>query len=194
MPKTPQQYNDIRVERQNKIKEVSLKLFAENSYAHTTIAHIAQEAGISKGLIYNYFESKQAILEVIIDEFVHLSFQFFDPNNDGILTVDEFFYYLSENFSIIKKNPKHWKLYYMVSLQIDVMKIMLEKLEKLTEKVGKIFYEFFNEHFGDKSYDEIVFLTSFMKGAILQFVVTKDEKMFDVAKRLIVEHFKQKLT
>ncbi len=43
-------------------------LFAANGFFRTTIEDIAEQAGFSKGTIYNYFESKKNILMVILDE------------------------------------------------------------------------------------------------------------------------------
>lgn len=46
------------------LKEI-LKLFSDRGIAKTTIDDIANECGISHGLIYHYFESKNEIIEVL---------------------------------------------------------------------------------------------------------------------------------
>jgi AcrR family transcriptional regulator len=56
----------IREERRKSILDVALKLFANKGYESTSIAQIAKEAGISKGLIYTYFESKEALLKSLV--------------------------------------------------------------------------------------------------------------------------------
>jgi len=56
----------IREERKRSILDVTLKLFANKGYESTSIAQIAKEAGISKGLIYTYFESKEALLRSLV--------------------------------------------------------------------------------------------------------------------------------
>ena len=44
-----------------------MKIFALKGYQYTTVAEIAQEAGVSKGLVHVYFQSKlDILLEVII--------------------------------------------------------------------------------------------------------------------------------
>ena len=40
------------------ILNAAIKVFAKKGYQYATIAEIAKEAGISKGLIHFYFESK----------------------------------------------------------------------------------------------------------------------------------------
>ena len=44
------------------------KLFESQGYFATTIEQITIEAGVSKGLVYNYFESKEELLAGLIEE------------------------------------------------------------------------------------------------------------------------------
>ena len=65
-PKSAKQFNDIRTQKKELIMNVALELFAENGFHATSISQIAKKAKISKGLTYNYFESKKEILDEII--------------------------------------------------------------------------------------------------------------------------------
>ena len=66
-PRTPKQFMEIREEKKTLIMDVALEHFANEGYFTTTINHIARHAGISKGLMYNYFESKEELLTEIIN-------------------------------------------------------------------------------------------------------------------------------
>src|SRR5687768_6253474 len=46
-------------ERRAQLLELGLRLFAERAYDDVSIDDIAEEAGISKGLLYHYFGSKR---------------------------------------------------------------------------------------------------------------------------------------
>lgn len=48
--------------RQKQIVNAAIKLFGERGYYITTIKDIAKEAGISPGLIYQYFKDKEDVL------------------------------------------------------------------------------------------------------------------------------------
>lgn len=48
--------------RREQILSVALQLFYHKGYTNTTISDIASAAGISKGLVYRYFDSKETIL------------------------------------------------------------------------------------------------------------------------------------
>jgi AcrR family transcriptional regulator len=49
-------------ERRQQIVQAAVKLFSEQGYYNTTIQSIAREAGISVGLIYQYFRDKDDVL------------------------------------------------------------------------------------------------------------------------------------
>ncbi|SMH48790.1 TetR/AcrR family transcriptional regulator [Maritimibacter sp. HL-12] len=52
--------------RPDELLDAALALFVEKGYAHTSVAQIARTAGVSKGAVYLYFPSKQAILEGLV--------------------------------------------------------------------------------------------------------------------------------
>lgn len=52
---------------QNRIREASMQLFAERGYAGTSIADIAQQVGISKAGLYNYYSSKEELLLELLE-------------------------------------------------------------------------------------------------------------------------------
>ncbi|UBM60355.1 TetR/AcrR family transcriptional regulator [Marinilongibacter aquaticus] len=76
-PRSKIENEQIRKVSRSKIIETALKLFGNNGFASTSIATIAQEAGISKGLMYNYFESKEQLLEAIIKDVIEKTEQLF---------------------------------------------------------------------------------------------------------------------
>lgn len=55
-------------DRQKQIIDAALRVFAEKGFARATNRDIAREAGITTGLIYYYFKSKEDLLKVALDE------------------------------------------------------------------------------------------------------------------------------
>lgn len=49
------------IEKKKRIIEAGFKLFCEKGYHNTNTAEIAKEAGVSTGIVYNYFENKKSI-------------------------------------------------------------------------------------------------------------------------------------
>ena len=56
------------LDRRKHIMSVAARVFAEKGYYATTIADLAQAAGIAKGTIYWYFNNKRAIMISILDD------------------------------------------------------------------------------------------------------------------------------
>jgi AcrR family transcriptional regulator len=55
-------------ERRRRLLELGAGLFARHDYDALSMAAIAREAGISKGLLYHYFPSKQAYFSAALEQ------------------------------------------------------------------------------------------------------------------------------
>jgi AcrR family transcriptional regulator len=126
-PRTPKQFEDIREEKKALIMNVALEHFAKEGYHNTTISHIAKHAGISKGLMYNYFESKEELLSEIINRSMDEISRYFDPDRDGFLTEDEFELFIRKLFYILREKISFWRLFYQFLMQKDVRDQFLKK-------------------------------------------------------------------
>jgi len=63
MARTPKVVED----RRDQIIDAAMQVFAQKGFTRATNKDIAHEAGITPGLIYYYFESKEALLKAIIE-------------------------------------------------------------------------------------------------------------------------------
>ncbi len=54
--------------RPKEILDAALSLFAEKGFAATRLEEVAERAGVSKGTIYLYFESKEAVFKALVQE------------------------------------------------------------------------------------------------------------------------------
>jgi len=55
-------------EREKIIINAALKVFSAKGYANTRIADIAKEAGMSYGLAYHYFDTKEKLFDIIVED------------------------------------------------------------------------------------------------------------------------------
>ena len=55
-------------ERRRQILDAAVRAFAKRGYHACRVSDIAEEAGVAYGLVYHYFESKDAVLEAIFRE------------------------------------------------------------------------------------------------------------------------------
>lgn len=63
MARTPKVVED----RREQIIDAAMRVFAQKGFLRATNKDIAREAGITPGLIYYYFESKEALLTAILE-------------------------------------------------------------------------------------------------------------------------------
>lgn len=68
MARTEQQNQQMRDVRKDMIRIEALKQFAAKGFAGTRIKDIAQAAGMAQGLMYHYYQSKDAIFSDIIED------------------------------------------------------------------------------------------------------------------------------
>lgn len=55
------------IEKKNKIIKAGYELFCEKGYYKTNTAEIAKKAGVSTGIVYNYFSDKKDIFNSVLD-------------------------------------------------------------------------------------------------------------------------------
>lgn len=63
----PQPQTDSVLDRRSQILDAALSCFAKRGFHQTSMHDISAEAGISVGLIYRYFENKEAVISAMAD-------------------------------------------------------------------------------------------------------------------------------
>ncbi len=58
---------DLKKDKQDRMINAALKVFALNGYRHASTDDIVKEAGISKGLLFHYFGSKAGVYEFVYE-------------------------------------------------------------------------------------------------------------------------------
>lgn len=127
-PRSQEQFKEMRESRKQQIMDAALELFAKEGYSHCSISRLATHAGISKGLMYNYFDSKEDLLVAIIEEGMEDIMNMMDPNQDGVFDSEEIEAFIRATFKNIRKNQHFWILFINVVLQPKVKEFLGDKL------------------------------------------------------------------
>jgi AcrR family transcriptional regulator len=187
-PRTTKQNEEIRQEKRQHILDAALKLFADNGFHATSISSIAKEAGISKGLMYNYFENKEALLRSIADEISTDIMNMMNPDQDDEITTQEMKDFFTLLFESLQEKIELWKLYFQISMQKDVLKYLTEQQNtEKSRKNNQLLYKYFAERF-EKPEVELMLFSSLFKGFSMQYVLAPT--MFNTE---MIESFKNKL-
>ncbi|ATO28727.1 TetR family transcriptional regulator [Bacillus atrophaeus] len=67
MPRSQKENERIRQLAKENIRSAAMRLFIKQGYHATSISDVAKEAGISKGLLYNYYKGKEELLATMAE-------------------------------------------------------------------------------------------------------------------------------
>ena len=146
-PRTEQQFLALREKSRDKIIEAATALFARQGYHGTSISSIAKTAEVSKGLMYNYFESKEQLLDAILIK----GFEEFDnpmaQMNDVKDPYDKLSLLIEATFASVtsKKDRLRWQFLISIMTQPEVMKRIKGKFEEYMSGYLILFENLFNE-------------------------------------------------
>jgi AcrR family transcriptional regulator len=84
-------YRRRKEDRPAEITDAAMAAFAEKGYAATRVEEVAKRAGVSKGLLYLYFKTKEDLFKAVIRNFVSPRLDALIGNiEDSDLTAEQF--------------------------------------------------------------------------------------------------------
>ena len=137
-PRTAIQNEQIRADRKHKIMDAAFNLIAKNGYEAASIAMIAKNAGVSKGLLYNYFESKEELVKAIVFGAIEAGDNVVDESMDSnpSTTLKNIFRWF---FKEMRERPDHWKLITELTFKIEKFDFVHDIVtSKMTEYVALV--------------------------------------------------------
>ena len=188
-PRSKEQFEEIRQKSIQSIKEAALELFGHNGYHSTSISQIAKAAGISKGLLYNYFENKEALLEAIVMEAVEMGEVMMNELMNATISAEEKLNQITEaSFSIVQQDPHYWKLMTALAFQTDALASLMPVLKKKQEMAVNMMISIFTELGSEQPEEEALFYGAVLDGVMLHYMQMDDyptEKM----KKYVLDKF-----
>jgi len=189
MPRTKQQVEAIRQQRVIQILDTALDVFAHKGFHSATIADIAQKAGVAKGLLYHYYNSKEELLSHIVITGMNNLVEKFDEKHDGVLTDTEMELFINDMFRKIVENRNYWKLYFSVMLQPNVFsKELMQKLESIYEPMVAILIQYFRSKGYPNPEMEFMMLHALSDGIIINYI-TNENFPLDAIKNEIIKRY-----
>jgi AcrR family transcriptional regulator len=106
MARTPKIVED----RREQIIDAAMRVFAEKGFDKATNKDIANEAGITAGLIYHYFKSKEDLLRAILEEHSPLRLLQMMPENFLEMEVESVLHFLAQQLLNIAEDEHYLRL------------------------------------------------------------------------------------
>lgn len=188
-PRSPEQFAEIREERKHQILEAALHVFAEDSYHGSSMAAVAKRAKVSKGLIYNYFKSKEEILiSLVVDVFDEVM-DHMDLNLNEPLTKASFTQVIEKSVDEVVKNPQRWKLYMSLSFQPDVTPILMAQMMPKIQP----FMIAVNNYFMGKGYEDPMtmmrYYSAILDGVQMHILIDPENFPVEKVKQMMIDQF-----
>ena len=165
-------------EKQEKILESSISIFLDKGFSKTKISDIAIKAGIGKGTVYEYFESKDNIfkecVKYILDTHMQHILRELDGLTDGVDKLQTFarihYKYTTEHGNTLSNLSKECNEVVgneIMQLMIKYRVMLIEKIEKILNEDLKIPKAHINQKFDSRKI-ALIFL-----GSINQYIIDK---------------------
>ncbi len=67
MPRTKEQFEEMRISTRDKIQSAAMQLFVQKGFGSTNVQEIADVAGISIGLLYRHYRTKEELFNELVE-------------------------------------------------------------------------------------------------------------------------------
>jgi len=192
-PKTKEQFAEIRTQSEQKILDAALELFANKGFKATSISQIAKAAGVSKGLMYNYFDSKTELLRKIVRNAINDGIALMDHAiNDFEHPEEELEHLIMDSIDYYKEHKDFRRLMSMLSFQEEVMASIADLLEKNTQFSIESCAAVFEKLGAQDPVKSALLLGATLEGIILLAQHLKEAYPIDEMARMTLQTFLQK--
>lgn len=174
MPRTTEQNEQIREATRAKIIDSAMVLFAQKGYATTNMRQVAKEAGVSTGLTYHYFDSKQSLLQAVFDNCMQILAEAFIPLLEIPAPNQRLIALLKIIFTQLENDKDFWLLFNVLRTQPTIAEILGEGLLFHTTHLRSLFVNALQEMEWQDPELESYYLYTLVEGAIQQYLLDPD--------------------
>lgn len=191
-PKSKEQFEEVRKRSVDAIKQAALELFARNGYHSTSISGIAKEAGISKGLMYNYFESKEALLHAIISEAIAEGERLLQSCLEGATAPFERLEAITNaSIQMVQANLHYFKLLTALAFQTDVLTGLEDILRNKEKMAFGIIAELFQEMGVENPLKEAMYYGATLDGMMIHYMSMTDHYPLQEMKKYLLSQYEK---
>lgn len=146
-PRNLQASAEMRRASRAKLLDGALHAFGERGFASTSMADIARRCGVSKGLAYHYFDSKEALLEAALRAHLETLLGLTGRAAEEAHPRERLAALVDGLIGYVQQEPPAFRLYLSLILQAPagVMEASLEKLreplESYLDEIHRLFVD-----------------------------------------------------
>jgi AcrR family transcriptional regulator len=185
-PRSESQFEQMRANSRKAILDSALELFSKRGFANTTTLDIAKEAGISKGLIYNYFHTKEEILESILEQGFERTIGLMNQIRSEVPAEEQLHQLLRTWIEVAKTDSRFLRLTLSLHLNEEYLYLLEKKGQEYMELFSRPLFEIFRRLGSDNPEIDTLLFGSIIDGIGLNYSASPDLVPIDsIIERLI---------
>ena len=188
-PLTPEQLESLKENRREQILNAAFRLFSKKGYYHTSISDIAMKAKLYKGLLYNYLESK----EVLLNEVLTFAFRGVSDLGDDVMEkmkdmpADEIFkIIITSYFTMMKEQVEVMNLTLSLAVQVSAIPSVHDTILKFYDDLLKQLEYILNNMGYAEPKKEAMLLGAIVDGIGIQYLLDINNYPIEEMKEMII--------
>lgn len=186
-PRTEDQFEEMRNRSRDSIITAALDLFAGHGFHSTSMAQVAKAAGVSKGLIYNYFESKDELLKGVFELGLKDADVLFEEHQEAD-PKERLRAMLEHTFKLVEAHMDYYKLMTTLLFQPGEIASIQGYLDQAGEYKMARFTALFEEMSSKDPFNDAMYFGAILDGIMMGWFVLGDAYPIEVMKQKVFEH------
>ncbi len=167
----------------------ALRLFATRGVESATMDQIAKRARISKGLIYNYFPTKKALLKAVAMRGMEELAGTFPPNADELPPGQVLETFINNTFDLIQRKREFFALYVSFITEPMVVQRYRSFFLQVIEPFRRSLSLKFRQAGIPEADKEAMLLLALLDGVLLHFLVGRDAYPLEAIRQLVLQKY-----
>lgn len=189
-PRTSKQLQQLRQTKKQQILQAALKIFASKGFNGATINMIAKEAGIAKGLMYSYYESKEQLLGELLKFGMQKAASFlYEDENQKLETKKQFASSLRKMVQLFLQESDFWRLYTMLALQPDLAEEFQKEATAFLQEYLEVYTNYFKKKKSSNPMAEAMLFGAVLDGLMFDLMVAPDDYPVEEVIEMIIKKF-----
>lgn len=189
-PRTEEQYESIRSSRRFQIMEAALEVFAESGFHQASIAQVAKRAEISKGLIYNYFASKEDLLKAVLLQGIEGLKVSTGEQEDQMNTPEELRLFIEGGLQTMQEESHYYQLYFSILMQPAAYHIIKDNYHEIMGDLLAQVTQYFKKQGDPHPEEKAVILAALLDGVGIHYLMFPEKHDLKVYQQIIYDLFK----
>lgn len=199
MPRSPQQFDRMRAAARAKILASALAVFKQRGFHAASMEQIARRAKVSKGLAYNYFASKEALLAAVIEHWFAELEGLWNAVAALPRPLEKLQRFLDLFCDSVRRDRDLYRLYLTVFLELDYLAAVQQAAERsprLTRQVAMIraaSRALFRELGAADPEAEVAFFRLLTSGLVAEYIMAPRDFPLEAIKSRILSYYRSAL-